>query len=195
MLELASLCVNVLHNRAVEFAKKYNVPIHVRNSAHNRKGTMIVAATESMERIVVSGAALKEELARVSLTKVPDRPGVVARVFHTMAKHDIMVDDIIQTVNDDKTASLSFTVDLAEFSDAKNVCGKLAKSLKCNVSYDDSLEGQRSRRRNASSHRRSRENVQRAGRRENQHRKHHHQRNQNLLHDRTRRRKEGAAIS
>jgi aspartate kinase len=140
MLELASLGVNVLHNRAVEFAKKYNVPIHVRNSAHSKKGTMIVAATESMERIVVSGAALKEELARVSLTKVPDRPGMVARVFHTMARHDVMVDDIIQTVNDDKTtASLSFTVDLAEFNDAKKVCDKLAKTLKCNVSYDDSL--------------------------------------------------------
>ena len=139
MLELASLGVNVLHNRAVEFAKKYNVPIHVRNSAHNRKGTMIVAATESMERIVVSGAALKEKLARVSLSKVPDHPGVVARVFHTIAQHDIMVDDIIQTISDDDTASLSFTVELAEFSDAKLVCAKIAKDLKCDVSYDDSL--------------------------------------------------------
>ncbi|MDP6545983.1 MAG: aspartate kinase [Phycisphaerae bacterium] len=139
MLELASLGVNVLHNRAVEFAKKYNVPIHVRNSAHNRKGTMIVAATESMERIVVSGAALKEKLARVSLSKLPDHPGVVARVFHTIARHDIMVDDIIQTISDDGTASLSFTVELAEFSDAKLVCAKIAKSLKCDVSYDDSL--------------------------------------------------------
>ena len=139
MLELASLGVNVLHNRAVEFAKKYNVPIHVRNSAHNRKGTMIVAATESMEKIVVSGAALKEKLARVSLTKVPNHPGVVARIFHTIAGHDIMVDDIIQTVNDDKTASLSFTVELAEFSDAKVVCGKIVKNLKCDVHYDDSL--------------------------------------------------------
>jgi len=139
MLELASLGVNVLHNRAVEFAKKYNVPIHVRNSAHNRKGTMIVAATESMEKIVVSGAALKEKLARVSLSKVPDHPGVVARMFHTIAQHDIMVDDIIQTISDDDTASLSFTVELAEFSDAKLVCGKIAKSLKCDVSYDDSL--------------------------------------------------------
>jgi len=139
MLELASLGVNVLHNRAVEFAKKYNVPIHVRNSAHNRKGTMIVAATESMEKIVVSGAALKEKLARVSLTKVPDRPGIVARVFHTIAQHDIIVDDIIQTISDDDTASLSFTVELVEFSDAKVVCGKIAKSLKCDVSYDDSL--------------------------------------------------------
>ena len=139
MLELASLGVNVLHNRAVEFAKKYNVPIHVRNSAHNRKGTMIVAATESMEKIVVSGAALKEKLARVSLSKVPDHPGVVARVFHTIAQHDIMVDDIIQTISDDDTASLSFTVELAEFSDAKLVCAKIAKDLKCRVSYDDSL--------------------------------------------------------
>jgi len=139
MLELASLGVNVLHNRAVEFAKKYNVPIHVRNSAHNRKGTMIVAATESMERIVVSGVALKDNLARISLTSVPNHPGVVARMFHTIATHDIMVDDIMQTINDDDTASLSFTVDLPEFAEAREVCDKLAGSLKCDVGYDEDV--------------------------------------------------------
>ncbi len=139
MLELASLGANVLHNRAVEFAKKYNVPIHVRNSQNNRKGTLIVSETESMERIVVSGTALKDKLARISLTNVPNRPGIVARIFHTLATHDVVVDDIIQNVIDTKKAAVSFTVDLSEFDDAKDVCDKLASSLKCNVHYDDQL--------------------------------------------------------
>ena len=139
MLELASLGANVLHNRAVEFAKKYNVPIHVRNSLNNRKGTMIVAETESMERIVVSGAALKDKVARISLRSVPSRPGVAARVFHTLAVHKIIVDDIIQTMNDDGTASVSFTLDLPDLPEARTVCDKLARSLKCHVLYEDHL--------------------------------------------------------
>ncbi|MCK5114204.1 MAG: aspartate kinase [Phycisphaerae bacterium] len=140
MLELASLGANVLHNRAVEFAKKYNVPIHVRSSLNTKKGTLIVAETESMEQILVSGAALKDKLARVSLVNVPDTPGVAARVFHTMATHDIVVDDIIQTVDKcKKTASISFTIELSELSDTKAVCDKLAKTLKCGVVYDKGL--------------------------------------------------------
>ena len=139
MLELASLGASVLHNRAVEFAKKYNVPIHVRNSRNNRKGTMIVAETESMERIVVSGAALKHKLARITLRNVPDRPGVAARIFHTVATHNIVVDDIIQTVADNKTATVSFTVDLPDLPDARKVIDALASRLGCTVTYEDHL--------------------------------------------------------
>lgn len=140
MLELASLGANVLHNRAVEFAKKYNVPIHVRNSQNTKKGTMIVAETESMERIVVSGAALKDKLARVSFRNIPNKPGTAAKVFHTMATNDIVVDDIIQTIDATaKTATISFTVELGELADAKKVCDKLAKTLKCDVVYEDHL--------------------------------------------------------
>ena len=140
MLELASLGANVLHNRAVEFAKKYNVPIHVRSSLNMKKGTMIVAETESMEQILVSGAALKDKLARISLRDVPDTPGIAARVFHTMATNDIVVDDIIQTVDKgSKTASISFTIELSELPDTRVVCDKLAKTLKCDVVYDKGL--------------------------------------------------------
>ena len=139
MLELASLGANVLHNRAVEFAKKYNVPIHVRSSLNNKKGTMIVSETESMERIVVSGAALKDKIARISLYNVPDKPGTAARVFHTMATHHVVVDDIIQTVNPDKTAVISFTVDLVDLGEARKVCNDLAKSLKCKLTVEDDL--------------------------------------------------------
>jgi len=139
MLELASLGANVLHNRAVEFAKKYNVPIHVRSSLNNRKGTMIVPKTESMERIAVSGAALKDKIARISLKRVPDRPGVAARIFHKMATHNVVVDDIIQTISPHKTAVIAFTVDLVDLPEARNVCDDLARSLKCQVMYEDHM--------------------------------------------------------
>lgn len=138
MLELASLGANVLHNRAVEFAKKYNVPLHVRSSLNNKKGTMIVASTESMERIVVSGAALKDKLSRITLRQVKDRPGIVARVFHTLAAADVVVDDIIQTVTD-KIATVSFTIDSPDLPDAKKVVAKLCDKLGCEAVYESHL--------------------------------------------------------
>jgi len=139
MLELASLGANVLHNRAVEFAKKYDVPIHVRSSQHNRKGTMIVAETESMERIVVSGVALKDKLARVTLKNVPDRPGVAAQVFQHIAAYHIVVDDIIQTIGDNKTATISFTVDTPDLPEARDVIDALCRSLKCDATFENHL--------------------------------------------------------
>ncbi len=140
MLELASLGANVLHNRAVEFAKKYNVPIHVRSSKNNRKGTMIVAKNESMERIVVSGAAMKDKLARVTLSDVPDHPGIAATIFHHIATHSVVVDDIIQTIADaDRAATVSFTIDMADLEDAKKFMEKLRKKLGCKVRFEDHL--------------------------------------------------------
>ena len=129
MLELASLGADVLHHRAVEFAKKYNVPIHVRCSSNNRPGTMIVAETPAMEDIVVRGAALKDKLARITLKNVPDIPGVAATIFHAIARAGIVVDDIIQTITGDKAATVSFTLDLRDLPDAKAVCEKLRGRL------------------------------------------------------------------
>ncbi len=139
MLELSSLGASVLHNRAVEFAKKYNVPIHVRSSLNNRKGTMIVAETEDMERIVVSGAALKDRLARITLREVPDRPGVAAKVFHTMATNRIVVDDIIQTTDESGRATVSFTVEPGDLPEARAVVDKLRDDMGCKALYEDHL--------------------------------------------------------
>jgi len=139
MLELASLGASVLHNRAVEFAKKYNVPIHVRSSSNNNQGTLIVAETQDMERIVVSGAALKDKLARVTLRGVPDRPGVAAKIFHTIAKANIVVDDIIQTEAQDKTATVAFTVDLGDLHDLKKIVEAICGDLGCTASFQDNL--------------------------------------------------------
>jgi aspartate kinase len=129
MLELASQGAAVLQNRAVEFAKKYAVPIHVRSSLNDRPGTMIVAETPDMEDIVVRGAALKDKLARVTLKNVPDRPGVAAQLFHAIAQANVVVDDIVQTVGDDKRATVTFTIDLNDLTDAKAVCAEFCREL------------------------------------------------------------------
>jgi aspartate kinase len=129
MLELSGLGASVLQTRAVEFAKKYNVPIHVRNSQNESEGTWITAETKVMEHIVVSGAALKKELIRVTIKAVPDRPGMAATIFSDIAAANIVVDDIIQTVSDDNTANISFTVEHGDLADIKPVVEKLIKDL------------------------------------------------------------------
>ncbi len=129
MLELSGLGASVLQTRAVEFAKKYDVPLHVRNSQNNNEGTWIVSETSNMEHIVVSGAALKRDITRVTLKEVPDKPGVAGRIFSTIAKANIVVDDIIQTVSDEKTAYISFTVEHGDLADIKPVVEKLAADL------------------------------------------------------------------
>jgi aspartate kinase len=129
MLELSGLGASVLQTRAVEFAKKYNVPIHVRNSQHDREGTWITAETKAMEHIVVSGAALKKNLVRVTLKQVPDHPGVAARIFSDIAAANIVVDDIIQNAMEDGTANVSFTVEDGDLHDIKPVVEKLLTQL------------------------------------------------------------------
>lgn len=129
MLELAGLGASVLQTRAVEFAKKYNVPIHVRNSQNDHEGTWIVAETKHMEHIVVSGAALKKDITRVTIKGVPDRPGIAAKIFGDIASGNIVVDDIIQNVLDDNTANISFTVEHGDLADLKNVVEKITQDL------------------------------------------------------------------
>lgn len=141
MLELSGLGASVLQTRAVEFAKKYNVPIHVRNSQNSNEGTWIVSETTNMEHIVVSGAALKKELLAVTIKEVPDKPGVAAKIFSDIATANIVVDDIIQTVNDNGTAFISFTVEHGDVHDIKPVVDKLVKELggKTQAIYRDDL--------------------------------------------------------
>ena len=129
MLELSGLGASVLQTRAVEFAKKYNVPLHVRNSQNENEGTWIVAETPNMEHIVVSGAALKKDLTRVTIKSVPDRPGIAAKIFSDIADANIIVDDIIQNVMDDNTANISFTVEHGDLNDMKPVVDRIVKDL------------------------------------------------------------------
>ena len=129
MLELSGLGASVLQTRAVEFAKKYNVPLHVRNSQNDHEGTWIVAETANMEHITVSGAALKKDLIRVTIKNVPDRPGIAAKIFGDIASANIVVDDIIQNVMDDNTANISFTVEHGDLADIQPVVERITREL------------------------------------------------------------------
>jgi aspartate kinase len=141
MLELSSQGAGILQTRAVEFAKKYHVPIHVRNSRNEGEGTWIVAETQDMERIVVSGATLKEDVVRVTLKNVPDRPGAAAKIFGDIAAADIVVDDIIQNVMDDGAAHASFTVEHGDRRDIEPVVERLVQEFGGGFasSYQDGL--------------------------------------------------------
>src|SRR5689334_16389149 len=129
MLELSGLGASVLQTRAVEFAKKYGVSLHVRNSQNDHEGTWIVAETKNMEHIVVSGAALKKDLIRVTIKNVPDRPGIAAKIFGDIAAANVVADDIIQNVMDDNTANISFTVEHVNLPDLPQVVDRITRDL------------------------------------------------------------------
>ena len=130
MLEMAASGAGVMHSRSIEFAKKFNVVIHVRSSLTDGKGTLIMTETPSMEAIAVQGVALKEDLAFVSLSAVPNHPGVAARVFAEVAKNQILVDDIVQNIYDGgKLANLGFSTNAADAREARRVCERLAATL------------------------------------------------------------------
>ncbi|MCL4203399.1 MAG: aspartate kinase [Pirellulaceae bacterium] len=109
MLELASLGASVMHNRSIEFAKKFGVPIHVRSSFSDAPGSMIVAESESDDRPVCGAAVTKNE-ARISVLGVPDRPGVSLQIFSRVAERNVTVDMIVQNVSEAGNADISFTV-------------------------------------------------------------------------------------
>ncbi len=109
MLELASLGAGVMHNRAVEFAKKFSVPIHVRSSFSDVPGTMIVADSETANR-PVSGCALIKNESLVTVTGLPDRPGTSWKLFSRIAERNATVDMIVQNVGEQGKADISFTV-------------------------------------------------------------------------------------
>jgi len=118
MLELALLGAQVMHPRAVLFGERYGVPIHVRHSQRPDEGTMICRETPEMEEVMVVGAALKPDLGRVSLRRIPNNPGVQGMLFEAVAKAGILVDDIVQT-EFGEIASISFTVDHGDLADVK----------------------------------------------------------------------------
>ncbi|MEX0713726.1 MAG: aspartate kinase [Pirellulales bacterium] len=109
MLELASLGAGVMHSRSIEFAKKFSVAIHVRNSSADVPGTMIVPEPEA-EGQAVSGATLVKNEARVTILGVPDRPGSSLAIFSKIAAKNISVDMIVQNIGSDAKADISFTV-------------------------------------------------------------------------------------
>ncbi|MBS3907586.1 MAG: aspartate kinase [Syntrophaceae bacterium] len=122
MLEMASLGAKVLQIRSVEFAKKYDVPIHVRSSFNDNPGTIVCKEEREMERVVVSGVTYNKNEAKIEIMRVPDIPGVAAKLFKPIADANIVVDMIIQTSSTEKgCADLAFTVLKTDFSKALQI--------------------------------------------------------------------------
>jgi aspartate kinase len=130
MLELASLGAGVMHSRSIEFAKKYDVPIHVRSSFTDTPGTWIVAERDARRLgITVTGAALAKDEARVTILGVPDRPGVVHAIFHTIARANIVVDMIVQNVATEGMTEVSFTVGSSDLAETLRAAEQAARSI------------------------------------------------------------------
>ncbi|OEU58982.1 MAG: aspartate kinase [Desulfobacterales bacterium C00003104] len=137
MLEAASLGAKVLQIRSVEFAKKYSVPIHVRSSFNEEEGTMVVKEETDMEKVAVSGIAYDKNQARITLRKVPDQPGIAAKIFASLAKSQIVVDMIIQNTRAAGLTDLTFTVSKSDYKKALEIQKKVAREIKAEDVYSD----------------------------------------------------------
>lgn len=130
MLELASLGAGVMHSRSIEFGKKFNVPIHVKNSAvfTDEPGTIIGPDTESADR-PVSGAALTKDEARLTVRGVPDKPGASFAIFSRLASQNVAVDMVVQNVGAGGAADISFTVPQGDLKKALSAVGEAIDEL------------------------------------------------------------------
>ena len=142
MLELASLGAGVMHSRAVEFSKKFNVTIHVRSSMENKPGTKITHEVPHMEGILVSGATVQSDLAKIGLIGVDNKPGNAAKIFAHLAGAQVIVNDIIQVEISPEKANLSFTVAKNDLQDAKNAIEEIKEEIHCQSTFirDDIAE-------------------------------------------------------
>ena len=142
MLELAGLGAGVMHGRAVEFGKKYNVNIHVRSSSSENNGTIITHEVPKMEGILVSGATIQKDLAKIGLIGVVNAPGNAARVFAHLASAQVIVNDIIQTEISTEKANLSFTIAKSDLDNAKGAIEEIRKEVDCDSVFvrDDIAE-------------------------------------------------------
>ena len=131
MLEMASLGAKVLQIRSVEFAKKYDVPIHVRSSFNDNPGTIVCKEDKEMEKVVVSGVTYNKNEAKIEVMRLPDIPGVAAKLFKPIADANIVVDMIIQTSSTEKgCADVAFTVPKSDFTKTLQIVTETTKELR-----------------------------------------------------------------
>lgn len=133
MLEMASLGAKVLHGRSVEFAKKYKVPLVVRSSFNQMPGTLVTKEDGDMEKIVVTGLAHDKNQTRITIMGVPDKPGIAATVFNSIAGSNINVDMIVQNISShDSSTDISFTVSKADGKKAFDIAKAVSDELGTN---------------------------------------------------------------
>jgi aspartate kinase len=129
MLEMASLGAKVLHIRSVAFAKKYNVPLHVRSSFNDKEGTMVIKESEEMERVIVTGVTYNRDEAKVTIIGVPDSPEAMHKIFTPISEANINVDMIVKASSTDKFTDFSFTVPKSDFRKSLEIVQQIADSL------------------------------------------------------------------
>ena len=128
MLELATLGAKVLHNRSVEMAKKYGVELVVRSSMNTEEGTVVKEAVE-MEKMLITGVAADKNTARISVIGLADQPGIAFKLFNMLAKNNINVDIILQSVGREGTKDISFTVSQDDLAEALKILEERKESL------------------------------------------------------------------
>jgi len=131
MLEMASLGASVMHIRAVEFGKKYDVKIHVRSSFEEKEGTTIMHEVPQMEGVVVTGATIQKNMAKIDLNGVDNKSGNAAKIFAHLAGAKVVVNDIMQTEISPEKANLSFTINISDLTAAKKAMEEIKEELNC----------------------------------------------------------------
>lgn len=140
MMEMAALGAKVMQSRSVEVGKKYDIPILVRNSMNHTQGTLITKENKKMEKVLVSGVTINEDEAKVTLLKVPDKPGIAAKVFQKIAEKNINVDMIIQNKSTTNYNDISFTVMRSDLKRSLPVVREAANLVKARgIQVDDKI--------------------------------------------------------
>ena len=140
MLEMASLGAKVLHTRSVEFAKKHNVTIHVRSTFSQNSGTMVMKEDITMEKVLVSGVTYNRNESKITVVRVPDKPGVASKIFTPISEANLNVDMIIQNVSEDGFTDLTFTVPETDLKHALEVVSGVVKEIgAADVQFDKDI--------------------------------------------------------
>src|SRR2546425_6968652 len=129
MLEMASLGAKVLQARSVEFAKKYDVTVHVRSTFKPGPGTIVTREESAMEDVVVTGITHDRSQAKISLLRVPDRPGIAAQVFGAVGTKNVVVDMIVQNISRDGYTDISFTVPRGDVARAHTLLDEIGRTV------------------------------------------------------------------
>jgi len=140
MLELASLGAKVLQSRSVEFGMKYDVDILVLSSMEDKPGTLVTKEDEIMEQVLVRGVASDKNQAKITITAVPDQPGIASKIFGAIGEQNINVDVIVQNVSAEGNTDISFTVQQTDLLRALDVCKEIASEIGAKeVSSDEDI--------------------------------------------------------
>ncbi len=140
MLEMASLGSKVLQIRSVEFAGKYNVPLRVLSAFEEGKGTLIALEEDDVEQALISGIAFNKDEAQLTITGVPDQPGVASKILGSVTNANIEIDMIVQNIGDDGTTDFTFTINRSDYEVAHDLLRQVKQTLGAQkVIGDDSI--------------------------------------------------------